>query len=93
MSGTYKGKKEPLKQYDYLKCVEELNELSTVLIQQFNKPHKDYSEEIVEEMGDALYRLENMMDYYDRDGVIRRKRHKAEKCAGVRASKQGAKDA
>ena len=87
MSGTYKGKKESLKQYDYLKCVEELNELSTILMQQFNKPNKDYSEEIVEEMGDTLYRLENMMDYYDRDGVIRRKRYKAEKCAGVRASK------
>ena len=88
MSGTYKGKKESLKQYDYLKCVEELNELSTVLIQQFNKPHKDYGEEIVEEMGDALYRLENMMDYYDRKKVIQRKKYKAERCAEVRASKQ-----
>ena len=92
MSGTYKGKKESLKQYDYLKCVEELNELSTVLIQQFNKPHKDYGEEIVEEMGDVLHRLENMMDYYDREGVIQRKKYKAEKCAGVRASKRSVED-
>jgi len=90
MSGTYKGKKESLEQYDCLKCVEELNELSTILIQQFNKPHKNYGKEIVEEMGDALYRLENMMDYYDREKVIQRKKYKAERCAGVRASKRSA---
>ena len=87
MSGTYKAKKESLKQYDYLKCIEELNELSTILIQQFNKPHKVYDKEIVEEMGDVLYRLENMMDYYDRDAVMQRKKYKAERCAGFRASK------
>jgi len=92
MSGTYKEKKESLKQYDYLKCIEELNELSTILIQQFNKPHKVYDKEIAEEMGDVLYRLENMMDYYDRNAVEQRKRHKAERCAGFRASKRGAED-
>ena len=87
MSGTYKGKKESLEQYDYLKCIEELNELSTVLIQQFNKPHKDYGEKIVEEMGDVLYRLKNMMDYYDRDEILARKRYKEERCDPVRAKK------
>ena len=90
MSGTYKGKEESKKQYDYLKCIEELNELATVLMQQFNKPHKDYGEGIVEEMGDALYRLENMMDYYDRKKVIQRKKYKAEKCDPVRSRKTNA---
>ena len=56
MSGTYKGKEESRKQYDYLKCIEELNELATVLMQQFNKPHKDLSEDVVEELGDVYYR-------------------------------------
>ena len=90
MSGTYKGKEEPKKQYDYLKCIEELNELATVMMQQFNKPHKTYDEEIVEEMGDVLYRIENMMDYYDRDLVLARKSYKADKCDPVRERKTNA---
>jgi len=87
MSGTYRGKKESLKQYDYLKCIEELNELATILMQQFNKPHKAYDNEIIEEMGDVLYRMENMLDYYDRKGVVARKKHKAQRCDPVRAKK------
>ena len=92
MSGTYKGKEESRKQYDYLKCVEELNELATILMQQFNKPHKDLSEDVIEELGDVYYRLDNMMDYYDRDLVLARKLYKAERCARVRASKRGEED-
>lgn len=87
MSGIYKGKKESRTQYDYLKCVEELNELATILLQQFNKPHKDFSSEITEEMGDVLYRLKNMMDYYDRDAILARKKYKEEKCDPVRERK------
>ena len=87
MSGTYKGKEESLKQYDYLKCIEELNELATILMQQWNKPHKDLSGKVVEELGDTLYRIENMMDYYDRDAVIFRKKYKEERCNQVRAQK------
>ena len=90
MSGTYKGKEESKKQYDYLKCIEELNELATVLIQQFNKPHKDLSEDIVEEIGDVYYRLENVMDYYDRDLILARKLYKADKCDPVRSRKTDA---
>ena len=87
MSGTYKGKEESRKQYDYLKCIEELNELATVLMQQFNKPHKDLSEDVVEELGDVLYRVQNIMDYYDQDEVLARKLYKAERCDPVRARK------
>ena len=89
MNGTYKGKKEPLKQYDYLKCIEELNELATILMQQLNRPHKAYDDEIVDEMGDVLYRLENMLEYYDRKKVLARKKYKSEKCDPVRAKKSG----
>jgi NTP pyrophosphatase (non-canonical NTP hydrolase) len=77
-----------LKEYDFRKCVEELNELATVLMQQINKPHKDLSEGIVEEMGDVLYRIGNMMDHYDRDLVIKRKNYKKEKFKEVRYSKK-----
>jgi hypothetical protein len=87
MSGTYKGKKEPRKQYDYLKCIEELNELATVLMQQFNKPHKDLSGDVVEELGDVYYRLDNIMDYYDEDSVLARKLYKANRCGPVRLRK------
>ena len=88
MNGIYKGKKESLKQYDHLKCVEELNELATILMQQFNKPHKVYDDEIVNEIGDVLYRLKNMMDYYDRKAVLARKKYKEERCDPVRAKKE-----
>jgi len=90
MNGTYKGKEESKKQYDYLKCIEELNELATVLMQQFNKPHKDLSESVVEELGDVYYRLDNMMDYYDRDLVLARKLYKADRCDPVRSQKTNA---
>jgi NTP pyrophosphatase (non-canonical NTP hydrolase) len=90
MSGTYKGKEESREQYDHLKCIEELNELATVLMQQFNKPHKDLSEDIVEELGDVYYRLENVMDYYDRDLILARKLYKADKCDPVRSRKTNA---
>jgi NTP pyrophosphatase (non-canonical NTP hydrolase) len=77
-----------LKDYDTRKCVEELNELAAVLMQQMNKPRKDLSEDIVEEMGDVLYRIGNMMDHYDRDLVIKRKNYKKQKCKEVRDSKE-----
>ena len=53
-----------------LKCVEELNELATVLIQQNNKPHKDLSSKIIEELGDAKYRMDNLIvKYYGTENV------------------------
>jgi NTP pyrophosphatase (non-canonical NTP hydrolase) len=87
MSGTFKIKAESRRQYDYCKCIEELNELATALMQQFNKPHKVLASEITEEMGDVLYRIENLLDYYDRKAVLTRKKYKAAKCDPIRAKK------
>ncbi len=38
-----------------LKLIEELNELSTILLQQHNKPNKDFLNEISMEFGDVEY--------------------------------------
>tara|TARA_R110002051_G_scaffold305895_1_gene376179 strand:- start:4524 stop:4757 length:234 start_codon:yes stop_codon:yes gene_type:complete len=38
-----------------LKLIEELNELSTILLQQHNKPSKDFINEISMEFGDVKY--------------------------------------
>jgi hypothetical protein len=45
--------------YDYniLKAVEELNELSTALAQSFTKPNKLSEQEIIDEIGDVEIRL------------------------------------
>jgi len=44
----------------FLKCAEELNELSTAIIQQVNKPKEEYYNEIVLEMEDVDKRLDNL---------------------------------
>ena len=43
--------------YIFLKCSEELNELSTVLIQQINKPDKELYNSIVLEIEDVNKRM------------------------------------
>ncbi len=43
--------------YNVRKCIEELQELSLVLTQQLNKPKKDYSLDIIDEIGDVKIRL------------------------------------
>ena len=45
--------KQMNKKYVTLKLIEELNELSTILLQQHNKPHKDFLNEISMEFGDV----------------------------------------
>tara|TARA_R100001594_G_scaffold29078_1_gene54503 strand:- start:149 stop:382 length:234 start_codon:yes stop_codon:yes gene_type:complete len=57
---------------DLLKCVEELNELSTILLQQYNKPHRDLKDEIIEELGDVKWRLQKVIDHYGKKEVNRR---------------------
>lgn len=42
-----------LNQKIFLKCAEELSELSTVILQQINKPHKNKIEKICEEIADV----------------------------------------
>jgi hypothetical protein len=58
----------------HLKCAEELNELSTRLLQQVNKyPKKSYSEEIRNEIVDVQYRLELLMPlYYKKTSRLKR---------------------
>ena len=54
---------------DLRKAAEECSELATVLIQQLNKPHKDLNNHIIEEMGDVLFRLENLRKHFDFQSV------------------------
>ena len=60
------------KEYDHRKAAEECSELATVLIQHLNKPHKNLTKQIIEELGDVLFRIEKLKDYYDSDSVTRR---------------------
>tara|TARA_R110002051_G_scaffold297750_1_gene364266 strand:- start:287 stop:604 length:318 start_codon:yes stop_codon:yes gene_type:complete len=55
-----------------LKCIEELNELASVLTKQYNKPHKDHHDHIIEEIGDVIYRIDNLYNYYNKDEVQKR---------------------
>jgi len=61
-----------MRERDLRKAAEECSELTTVLIQQLNKPHKDFSEEIIEETGDVLFRLENLRKHFDSDAISHR---------------------
>ena len=50
----------------HLKCAEELSELAVRLLQQVNKPKKDYSKKICEEIVHVQEQLEYLMPlYYD----------------------------
>ena len=46
----------------WMKLVEELNELSTVLIQRHNKPNKDLSDKIIEEFGDVIFQIQRVKE-------------------------------
>lgn len=52
---------------DHYKLVEELSELSTAIMQQLNKPTKDLTAEIIEEIGDVQWRLDRVKSYYNSD--------------------------
>ena len=64
---------------DLRKAAEECSELATILIQQLNKPHKDFSEKIEEEMGDVLFRLENLKKHFDFPTIVDRIKYKRNK--------------
>jgi len=53
----------------HCKLVQELNELSCILMKQMNKPDEDYTDHIMCEIGDVYYRLNEILDYYDRDAI------------------------
>ena len=58
--------------HDAKKCIEELSELTTELIKQYNKPRKDYHDKIQDELADVIYRTDKMVLYYDQDAIERR---------------------
>ena len=53
----------------WMKLVEELNELSTVLIQHHNKPNKDLSDKIIEEFGDVLFQIQRVKEILPEDVI------------------------
>ena len=60
-------------QHDARKCIEELNELAVVLIQQYNKPWTKKHGDIQDELADVQYRISNLIDrYYSEAAVLRR---------------------
>jgi len=55
------------------KCIEELNELATVLSQQYNKPWLNKHNSIEKELADVSYRIGNLIrSYYDWDKISKR---------------------
>ena len=52
-----------------LKCIEELNELATVLMQQHNKPTKDMYSKIQDEIADVKYRIGQIEQYYNQSAI------------------------
>ena len=64
-----------------MKLVEELNELAAAIMQQKNKPHKDLTKEIENEIADVkvwLLEYEDLFDpfYIDERIEYKRKKHK-----------------
>ena len=62
-----------------MKLVEELNELATVIMQQNNKPYKDLTKEIQDEIADVkvwLSEYEELFDWNYIDNRITNKRKK-----------------
>ena len=62
-----------------MKLVEELNELATVIMQQNNKPHKNLTKEIQDEIADVkvwLSEYEELFDWNYIDNRITNKRKK-----------------
>ena len=57
---------------DALKLSEEMSELSTRIIQQVNKPHKDIHAKIQDEVADVAYRLNKMILWYDAQAIRKR---------------------
>ena len=49
---------------EHKKLVEECMELALVITQQLNKPRVDFTQEIVDEIGDVKWRLEQVEKYY-----------------------------
>ena len=58
--------------YNLLKTAEELNELSTILLQYLNKDNKIDKQKIIEEIGDVKIRLKVIQHFFSRKKVKER---------------------
>lgn len=68
--------------YSKLKAIEELNELSAALTQSLTKKNQNNDEDIIEEFGDVLFRLDILKCYYDADKITARSHKKVSKSIG-----------
>lgn len=62
-----------------LKLIEELNELATVLLQNYNKPKKEHTIEIQDEIADVKLWLNIVEKRYDKEYIDNRVKHKTKK--------------
>ena len=57
---------------EHKKLAEECLELALIITQQLNKPKIDFEDEIIEEIGDVKWRLEQVEKYYDSERIEER---------------------
>jgi len=79
ISAIIKKTSKTMSQRIKMKLVEELNELATVIMQQNNKPYKDLTKEIQDEIADVkvwLSEYEELFDWNYIDNRINNKRKK-----------------
>ena len=55
--------------YNLLKTAEELNELSTILLQYVNKDNKIDKQKIIEEIGDSIIRIEVLKKLFNKKKI------------------------
>lgn len=61
---------------EHKKLAEECMELALIITQQLNKPKMDFEDEIIEEIGDVKWRLEQVEKYYDGERIEERIEYK-----------------
>lgn len=66
-------------QYNLLKSSEEFSELSLVLLQFINKPNKVDKQEIIDEIGDCIIRLEVLKELFNKKSIKSRIKFKTNK--------------
>ena len=67
------------KNYNLLKCTEELSELQTILLQNINKEKDINIQDIIDEIGDCVIRLEVLKLIYDKTLIKERVDYKLNK--------------
>lgn len=65
--------------YNLAKAAEELQELALAITQQLNKPEKDLSQEIIDEIGDVKIRMQVLELLFPTDQIEKRVQHKIAK--------------